>query len=114
MTGTPEAPVTVEQRPVPVRGVFLPLMLITAGFLIWMGLQAFQLFTDREALLTALSQQDKPLATAQKVRVAADSLVTKTLALANQGNPNAQQVVDALRQRGIAINPNSTPPAPVP
>jgi hypothetical protein len=46
--------------------------------------------------------------------MAADSLVTKTLVLANKGNPSAQQVVGALRQQDIAIDLDSPPPAPLP
>jgi hypothetical protein len=57
--------------------------------------------------------QAAPLAQAQRIRAATDSMVTKTRELADAGDPNAQLVIAQLRQRGVTINPNaSTPPTP--
>jgi len=95
------------------RGPFVPLLLLAVGFMIWTAAQDFQLMEERKALKSAAAQQSGPLAAAQKVRRAADSLAAKTQALANKGNADAQHVVALLKERGVTINPNATA-APVP
>lgn len=96
----------------PTRGLFVPLLLLAFGFFGWTAIQTMLLLGDRQALTATVSQQATPIAAAHKIRVAADSLASKMQALADKGNPNAQEVVAELKQRGIAINPNASTPAP--
>jgi hypothetical protein len=95
------------------RKPFLPLLLLTVAFLGWTIFQTTELIRERSALAETRSQQNAPLAQAQKIRVATDSMASKTQKLADAGNPNAQMVISQLKQRGITVNPNaSTPPPP--
>ena len=94
--------------------LLVPFVLLSLAFLGWMALQTVQLLGGREALATRLSQQQDALAVAYKTRQAADSLSPKVLALANKGNFIAQQVVAALKQQGITVNPNAVTQEPPP
>jgi hypothetical protein len=95
------------------RGPFLPLLLFVVAFLGWTIFQTTELIRERSALAQNRSQQTAPLAQAQKIRVATDSMASKTQKLADVGNQNAQLVISQLKQRGITVNPNaSTPPPP--
>ena len=93
--------------------VFVPLVLLCAGLLIWAGAQLFQLLNEHSTLKTLLSNQAAPFAASQKLRVQLDAVASGTQRLADSGNQNARLVVEELRKRGITINANSTPAAPV-
>ena len=94
------------------RGPFIPLLLLLIGFVGWAGTQTTQLLRERRALKEMESQQAGALAQAHKIRLAADSLASKTQALAAKGNPNAQVVVAKLKERGVTIDPSASTPAP--
>ena len=95
------------------RAPFLPLLLFMVAFLGWTIFQTTELIRERSSLAQTRSLQTAPLAQAQKIRVATDSMASKTQKLADAGNPNAQLVISQLKQRGITVNPNaSTPPPP--
>jgi hypothetical protein len=94
------------------RGPFLPLLLLVIAFVSWTMVQTVQLLGDRRGLAEAAVQQATLLAAAHKIRLAADSLASKTQALADKGNPNAQAVVLELKKRGVTINPNAATQAP--
>jgi hypothetical protein len=94
------------------RRPFLPLLLLAIAFVGWSAMQTTQLLGDHRALRDAAAQQVEPLAAAQKIRVAADSLAAKTQALADKGNADARAVVARLKERGVTINPNAKPIAP--
>jgi hypothetical protein len=94
------------------RGPFVPLLILVIGFLSLTAVQTTQLIGERAALGHAASQQATPLAAAQKVRLAADSLASKLQALADKGNADAKTVVAELKQRGVTISPNASTPTP--
>jgi hypothetical protein len=94
------------------RRAFLPLVLLAVAFLAWTVFQTVELATDRSALSQEHTQQTSAVAQAVKIRQAADSLATKTKALADSGNPNAQLVMSELNQRGVTVNPNASTPTP--
>jgi len=94
------------------RGPFIPLLLLLVGFVGWVGTQTTQLLRERWALKEVESHQAAPLAEAHKIRLAADSLASKTQILAAKGNPNAQVVVAKLKERGVTIDPSALTPAP--
>jgi hypothetical protein len=93
---------------------FLPVLLLVLAVLAWYSFQLVQLLTERSNLVKARAAQVAPLEQATKLRGALDSLVRKTGRLAAAGNPNARQVVDALRQRGINVDPDAPPVAAPP
>jgi hypothetical protein len=110
---SPITPLTPEEPSSPsVRSPFLPLLLLVIAFLGWTILQTTELFREHFALNATRVQQAAPLAQAQKIRAATDSLASKTEKLAEGGNASAQIVIAQLKQRGITINPNASTPTP--
>lgn len=90
-------------------GSFLPILLGLITLVLWFGFQTSQLIKERDNLNTLRTNQQAMHDNAQKLRIQLDVLAAGTARLAQQGNPNAQQVVNALRAQGITINPNATP-----
>ena len=95
-------------------GLFVPLFLIAIALLGATAIPTLRLVSERQVLKDTDSEQATPLANTYKLRVAADSLFSKTQVLADKGNPSAMQVVEVLKQRGLTINPNAQTPAPPP
>ena len=90
-------------------GIFLPIMLGLLTLVVWFAFQTNQLIKERDNLNALSTNQQTIYGNAQKLRTQLDALAAGTARLAQQGNPNAQQVVNALRAKGITINPNATP-----
>jgi hypothetical protein len=91
-------------------GAFLPLLLALATLLLWFGFQSHQLIKDLDNLRNLKSSQDAIYANAQKMRTQLEAIAADTARLAQAGNPHATQVVNALRARGITINPAADKP----
>lgn len=89
------------------RSVFVPLVILSSALVIWFGFQTSQLITERKNLNTLQKNQEGLYQNAQKMRSQLDAIAAGTARLAQQGNPNAGQIVNALRARGITINPNA-------
>jgi len=87
--------------------LFPPLLLALVTLVLWFGFQTSQLLTERDNLKTLRSNQDTIYGNAQKMRAQLDSVAAGTARLAQQGNANAAQVVNALRAQGITINPDA-------
>ena len=94
-----------SQRP----SLFLPLLLILITLVLWFGFQTYQLVKERGNLKTLQANQETMFNNAQKMRAQLDAIAAGTSHLAQQGNANAAQVVNALKAKGITINPNATP-----
>jgi hypothetical protein len=90
-------------------GLFLPILLGLLTLVLWFGFQTSQLTKERDNLNTLRSNQQVMHDNAQKLRTQLDVLAAGTARLAQQGNPNAQQLVNALRAQGITINPDAAP-----
>jgi hypothetical protein len=88
-------------------GAFVPLLLVVAMLLLWFGFQTVQLVKEREHVGTLRANQATIYANAQKMRAQLDAIAADTARLAQAGNPHAAQIVEALRARGITINPNA-------
>ncbi|MBM3525490.1 MAG: hypothetical protein FJX57_21285 [Alphaproteobacteria bacterium] len=67
---------------------------------LWQGLG------DRDALRRAYANLEAPHQQAIKVRAQVESIARQLARLAQDGNANAREVVEALRRQGITINPN--------
>jgi hypothetical protein len=89
--------------------LFLPLLLILITLVLWFGFQTYQLVKERGNLKTLQANQETMFNNAQKMRAQLDAIAAGTSHLAQQGNANAAQVVNALKAKGITINPNATP-----
>ena len=88
-------------------GAFVPLLLVVATLLLWFGFQTSQLIKERENLATLRTNQNPIHANAQKMRAQLEAIAADTARLAQAGHPHAAQVVNALRARGITINPDA-------
>lgn len=89
--------------------LFLPLLFIVSTLVLWFGFQTYQLMKKRDNLKKLQTNQEAMFTNARKMRAQLDSIAAGTARLAQQGNANATQIVDALKAKGISINPNATP-----
>ncbi|MES2229555.1 MAG: hypothetical protein V4540_17570 [Pseudomonadota bacterium] len=90
----------------PVRGAFLPCLLLALALVVWLAFQAYQLLTERQQLKVLRLNQETAMETATKLRGSLDAVATRTARLAGEGNANARVIVEELRKRGVTINPN--------
>lgn len=88
-------------------GVFLPVLLVIVALLVWFGFQTVQLVVERSQVETLHTNQTPVFQNAQRMRRQLDTLAAGTQRLADGGNANAKVITDALRQRGITINPEA-------
>lgn len=89
----------------------LPLLLIIMALLIWSTFQTVQLYKERQSLKTAHDNQGQIIADAGKMRTQLDAIAAGTQRLADQGNANAQTIVQQLAKSGISINPRQQAPS---
>ena len=82
----------------------LALLLLILALLIWFGFQSIQLLSERNAFKTLHDNQEQTMANSQKMRTQLDAIAAGTKRLADQGNANAQLIVQQLAKNGININ----------
>ena len=87
--------------------VFIPLCLLAVSWTLWVVFQMVMLLQEGANLKTLRANQEPTIQQAQKVRAQLDSIAAKTAELAANGNAGAKTIVDALKQRGITINPKA-------
>ena len=87
--------------------VFVPVLLVVIALAVMTGFQTIQLNRERDVLKQRLTLQEEPLKESQNVREQLQSVATSTAELAEQGNPNAQQIIDQLQKAGITVNTES-------
>jgi hypothetical protein len=85
----------------------LSTMIVVLGLIVWSAFQTVQLVGERQAISTAKQNQEQLMANSKKMRDQLDAIAAKTKRLAEQGNPNAQLVVQQLAKNGININPDA-------
>jgi Na+-translocating ferredoxin:NAD+ oxidoreductase RnfD subunit len=96
-------------------GPFAPLLIGLLTLTLWFGFQTTQLLKERESLATLRTNQTTIYGNAQKMRAQLDAIAAEVAKLAQAGNPNATQLVNALKAKGITIDPNKIkPPADKP
>ncbi len=88
--------------------LLFPMALV--AFVVFLGttFQTVQVFRDRAVLHQAKTQQDKPLEDSRKVQAQLEALAVGTLKLADQGDKNAQAIIERLKQLGISVAPPKT------
>lgn len=91
------------------HSLFLPALLTALAVVVWFGFQTTQLVKERTQLATLQANQTPTFENAEKMRGQLDAIAAGAQKLADAGNPNAQAIVNALRQRGITINPEAKP-----
>ena len=87
-------------------GPFLPTLLGLLSLALWFGFQTSQLLMERDNLRNLSDNQSSIYANAEKMRGQMELIAAGTARLAQAGNPNAQQIIDSLQARGIAVNRN--------
>ena len=92
----------------------LALMLLTLTVLLSLGFNTFGLIRERRSLIAIRENQQVAIQQAERVRAQLDSIVKRTLQLAQQGNPGAAIIVAQLARRGVTINPGPAPQASPP
>jgi hypothetical protein len=95
------------------------LTVLAVAFFLTVAFQTYELIAQHSNLIVARDGQEAPLEQAVQVREDTEALAGETAALADKGNANARQVVDAMRQQGIALRAPQAPadtaaPAPKP
>ena len=68
--------------------------------------QLIQALEDRNTLRQAQVNLEMPHQQAARLRGQVESIAKQVARLSEQGNPNARELVEALRRQGITINPN--------
>ena len=99
----PAAPRAAAKR----STVFVPLLLVVIALVVMTGFQTIQLNRERDVLKQRLTLQEEPLKESQNVRDQLQSVATNTAKLAQQGNANAQRIIDQLQKAGITVNTES-------
>jgi hypothetical protein len=79
--------------------------------LIWFAFQTVQLIFDRSNLSAVKANFESAMQESQKMQSQLQSLVSKTVELAQQGNPAAKAAVEELEKRGMPIKGAAPQPA---
>jgi len=95
-------------------GSDVPLALLAFAFVLMLLFQMVQLVRQSQSLAAFATNQESALQEASRVRQAADALAGDIVQLAQQGNPNAKQVVDEMARQNVNLHPATAPPAPPP
>ena len=85
---------------------FLPILLVTCAISGLLLFQTAQLYGDRARLADLRSTQRPAYKEAQRLQDQLEGMAADTALLAEQGNANATLIVEALRSRGITIDPD--------
>ena len=98
-------------EPVEKRDSSLPLIITIVSVLVWFAFQTLQLVVERNNLTALKANFDSAMQESQKMQSQLQSLVSKTVELAQQGNPAAKAAVEELEKRGIPIKGATAQPA---
>jgi hypothetical protein len=83
--------------------VLLPIALLSLVVFISLAFQTTQIFTDRSTLHQIKTQQDKPLEDTLRLQTQLTALAQGTLKLAQQGDKDAQSIIDRLKKAGVNV-----------
>ena len=89
----------------------LPVALLSFAFLVAIGFQTVQLMRDHGNLANVYAGQEKAVQQTLHLRNSVDAFAGETATLAQQGDPQAKQVVETLRSQNITIRPPAAPAA---
>jgi Tfp pilus assembly protein PilE len=101
----------VAVEPLEKRSSSLPLLLTMVSVLIWFAFQTLQLVVERSNLTAVKANFESAMQESQKMHSQLQALVSKTIELANQGNPAAKAAVLELEKRGIPVKGAAPQPA---
>jgi hypothetical protein len=81
-------------------------VLLAATMATTTGFSLYQALGDRTTLRQAMVNLETPHQQATRLRGQVENIAKQVARLSEQGNPNARELVEALRRQGITINPN--------
>ena len=84
----------------------LAIVLLAVTVMTSTGFGLWQALNDRASLRLAMTNLEAPHQQAGLLRGQVEGIAKQVARLAEQGNPNAREIVEALRRQGISINPN--------
>jgi hypothetical protein len=93
------------------QGPFWPIALLLLSSLANAGFEWWELRTEAHDLESARAALEPKIEKSRNLRAQLDSLARQTALLAEQGNPNARELVEELARNGIVINTNAQTPA---
>jgi hypothetical protein len=93
---------------------FWPLLILVAGFLIWFGVQDFELNNQRSNLQKQLDAAQPTINEAHNIREHYVNLMKDVLQTAQKDSVAAQIVKDAIAAGWIHVQPPAAGTAPVP
>lgn len=79
------------------------LVTIVVAFFLTIAFQTYQLLHEYSTLENARGGQQAPLEQALQMRQETEAFAGDVAALADKGNADAKQIVDAMRAQGIAL-----------
>jgi len=77
----------------------VPLLILVFAFCLLCAFQTAQLVTDRDVLANLRQAQEPAVQEGARLRQQYESLLSKTTALANEGNAGAKAALDELRRQ---------------
>ena len=89
------------------KSALILLLIAVLALVVQNAYQSFQILDDQDRLRTRIAAQEASVQDAQKVRAQLLSIAGQTALLAQQGNNNAQLLVERLEAQGVTITPPS-------
>ena len=83
---------------------FLPVAIGLLALLLLLTSETLQLLGDRGDLQALHERQEQPIAESRRLREQLEAIASGVRALADDGNPGAQSVVQGLARQGISID----------
>jgi hypothetical protein len=88
------------------------LVTVIVAFFLTVAFQTFQLIREHSNLESAQTGQQTSLEQSVQMRQETEGLAGDVAALADKGNANAKQIVEGMRQQGIALRTPQAGAAP--
>ena len=79
------------------------LTLLAVAFFLMVAFQSYELLREYSSLENAQAAQQAPLEQSAQLRQETEAFAGDVASLADKGDANAKQIVDALRAQGIAL-----------
>ena len=89
------------------NGLSLAVLILAMAMLVMVGFQTFMLIRTGENLRTVRAAQEQPIQDGTKIRQRLETLAARTATLAQDGDANAQNIVETMRRQGVNLTPGS-------
>jgi len=100
---------------------FIPMLMLAAAVVVWLGFATMQLMQERDDLQSAGEKQQTLVDQSTKLRSQLGTIAEKLTQLREQGNPGAREILTQLEKSGIKLDrkvntgsgEQDSPPQPV-